>query len=426
MTTRSFGLVTRLFLVLIATVVLAQLINSVLLVSVASNLRTERAQAVVIERVVQGVRLVEVAPTARRAIGRRRGFRVVPEPPSEGQSLPKVEAVLAQSLEENGFGERQYQVVRIDEEGRQSMQAAVQLDARNWLLLRVPMPRPEIPWEVVGVQTLILSFILLLPALWVGRTVALPLRRVTAAAENFLTGTPSEPLPKGGPPDIDALCRTYEALEQRILSALEERSAMLGAIGHDLRTPLASLRIRVESVDDDELREGMIQSITDLASALDDILTFSSDISSLGLETVRSDAILERLASAYLEEPVVVQHSPSFRIQCSPESLLRALRNLVDNALRYAGNAEIAVTSSGEGVLFVVTDRGPGMPEDRIEDFQRPFVREEGSRNRASGGSGLGLAIVRAVAQAHHGSVNFRNRPEGGLEVKFLVPMTRN
>ena len=426
MTTRSFGLVTRLFLVLIATVLVAQLINSVLLVRVANNLRTERAQAVVIERMVQGVRLVEFAPTARRAISRRRGFRIVPEPPPEGQPLPKVEALLAQSLEENGFGDRQYEVVRIDEEGRESMQAAVQLDARAWLLLRVPMPRPEVPWEMVGVQTLILSFILLLPALWVGRTVALPLRQVTAAAENFLTGTPSEPLPKGGPPDIDALCRAYEALEQRILSALEERSAMLGAIGHDLRTPLASLRIRVESVDDDALREGMIQSITDLASALDDILTFSSDMSSLGLETVRSDAILDRLASAYVEERLVVQHSPSFRIQCSPESLLRALRNLVDNALRYAGSAEIAVRSSEDGVLFVVTDRGPGMPEDRIEDLQRPFVREEGSRNRTSGGSGLGLAIVRAVAQAHHGSVKFRNRPEGGLEVQFLIPKTRD
>lgn len=418
----SFGLVSRLLILLVATVVVAQLINSVILIGVAHNLRMERTQAVLVERVVQGARIADFAGAGRRNGNLRRGFRLADEPPNGGERQPRVERMLAASLEESGLGDRNHQVVEMENRGRAQMVAAVELESGRWLLLRVPSPRSRLPWDLVGLQTLVLTVVLLIPAVWVSAVVATPLKRVTAAAENFLTGAPSEALPKGGPPDIQALCRGFEALEQRILSALEERSVMLGAIGHDLRTPLASLRIRVESVDDEELREGMIQSIEGLAAALDDILTFSSDIKDLKFEAVRTEALLSRLEAIYDEDALKIEPSASYRLRCAPESVLRAIRNLIDNAVRYGEVASLTVGADDQHIVFTVSDQGAGMAEEDIERMQQPFTRADGSRNRSSGGSGLGLAIVRAVATAHDGAVSFRNQPSGGLAVSLRLP----
>ncbi|MEO0699839.1 MAG: ATP-binding protein [Pseudomonadota bacterium] len=272
------------------------------------------------------------------------------------------------------------------------------------------------------IQTTVLTVVLLIPAIYVSRRVARPLKQLTIAADGFLTDEEAPPLPEDGPPDVQALSQAFAALQDRIMTALEERSMMLGSIGHDLRTPLASLRIRVESVSDDKLREQMISSIETLGQSLDEILSFSKTGATELREAVRTDALLRTIAKEYADKPVLLGDVAAATIDASPQSILRAVRNLVNNALRYAGEAEVSAHLEPSHVVFMVKDRGPGLEPESLEELQKPFVRGEGSRSRASGGAGLGLAIVRAVAEAHGGSLFLANRPGGGLEASLRIP----
>lgn len=423
MRTPRFGLATRLILLTIGLVITGQLINAGILAAAEKTLRMQRAEAVLAERITAAVRLAEFGPRVGERLARRPGFALQDSAPSDGDPVARAEALLALTLEENGVGERGLTVRLLERGERQVLVAGVELRNGRWLSYRQPLPRnARVPWGTIILQSLVLVVILTIPAVWTGRAVATPLRTLTAAADGFLTGKEAPALPRGGPPDIRALCEAFAALEQRILGALEEKSVMLGSIGHDLRTPLASLRIRVESVEDPELREDMIASIDELAATLDDILTFSRSTSKGSFDEVRSDALLARLEASYGSDRLRLLPGGSASLRCAPESVLRALRNLVDNAIRYGEQAELSVSTSDDVVLFTVTDRGPGLSEEDIDRLQRPFERAEPSRSRARGGAGLGLAIARAVAEAHKGRLELKNRQGGGLAATLALP----
>lgn len=425
------GLSARLTLLTICLVLFSQLINTFILVRSQTILREGRFEAVLNERVVQSYRVLELSPGLSRRIQRRAGPRsakIVPKPRSEGERDAKMEATLISLLEEEGFTDRAVEVrrveVRRDADRRAGVALAVQLSNGQWMQSVVPTPpSAKPPWRPIIVQTILLSLILTLPAVWIGRRVAMPLRDLTGAANGFLTGKPSPPLPNKGPPDVQALSSAFAQLEERIMGALEEKSMMIGAIGHDLRTPLASLRIRVESVDDDRLRDDMIVSIDQLGATLNDILTFSKATRREALEDVRTDALTRRLGSSYDPGQLAITEHEAVTLRCAPESILRALRNLVNNAHQHGGHAALAVELDSHQVAFHIDDQGPGIPEEQLEALQRPFRRAEPSRNRAAGGTGLGLAIARAVAAAHGGGLQLANRSEGGLRATLVVPL---
>ncbi|MEM6913143.1 MAG: ATP-binding protein [Pseudomonadota bacterium] len=417
------GLAARLTLLIVGVLVAAQLGNAVLITNVERSLRQQRAEAVIVERTAQAARLAEFAPMLQRRQLRRPGFIIDDRPPSGDQRLPQAEEMLIKALEEVDIVGREVLAFRITVRERPGLVAAVQLSNGQWLAHRQPVPASAvIPWRILVVQTTILTLVLLLPAVYVSRRVARPLQQLTIAADGFLTDKDAPPLPEDGPPDVQALSQAFAALQDRILTALEERSMMLGSIGHDLRTPLASLRIRVESVGDEKLREQMIASIESLGQSLDEILSFSKTGATELRETVRTDALVRSFAKEYAGKPVLLGDVAAATIEVSPQSILRALRNLVNNALRYAGHAEVTAHLEPGQFVFVVRDRGPGLEPDNLEKLQKPFVRGEASRSRSSGGAGLGLAIVRAVAEAHGGSLFLANRPGGGLEASLRVP----
>lgn len=417
----SIGIAARLTLLTIALVLIGQLINAAILGQVQRSLRVQRTEAIVSERIAQASRLSELSPLAARRLVRRPGFSIGDAPPQEGLVVPKAEAQLGEILRENGMAERGYSVRILSRNRRQLIVASVELSDGRWLIHRQVLPaNDEVPWAAIGIQTAVLSLLLIVPAVLVGRRVGRTLRMLTASADGFLTGKPAPPLPEGGPPDVAALCRAFAELEQRALAALEERSAMLGAVGHDLRTPLASLRIRVEEIDDAELRQKMIDSIETLARALDDVLVFSKGTSQGTFEDVRSDALLRRLVSSYTADEVTLGRADAVTLHCAPESVLRALRNLADNAIRYGGRAEVSVRLQDDEAVFAVEDDGPGIPEGDLERLQRPFTRADEARSGGSG-VGLGLAIARGVAEAHQGRLVLENRPNGGLRAALIL-----
>ncbi len=199
---------------------------------------------------------------------------------------------------------------------------------------------------------------------------------------------------------------------------------MLGAIGHDLKTPLASLRVRIESVEDEDERAKMATTVEEMVQILDDILILAR-LGKSSETPVLTDlsALVEMVADELGPDDrlAVAESAEKCRAMVRPVLLRRALRNLMGNALKYGGRADIAVRCDGTFVAITIEDEGPGVAADQLTGLFEPFARAENSRNRASGGTGLGLTIARAIARAHGGDVILENRSEGGLRAILRV-----
>jgi signal transduction histidine kinase len=201
---------------------------------------------------------------------------------------------------------------------------------------------------------------------------------------------------------------------------------LLAAVSHDLRTPITALKLRAEMVDDAALRAAMTRTLDEMGEMVEATLGFAREESQQEptrlLELV---ALVEAIADERQSlGHAVSAHSSVARLpyRCRPASLRRALNNLVDNAVRYAGNATIRLESLDSSVLISVEDDGPGVPEAMLETLFEPFTRLETSRSTETGGVGLGLAIVRSCVRAHGGDVKLQNRPEGGLRAVVRLP----
>jgi signal transduction histidine kinase len=261
--------------------------------------------------------------------------------------------------------------------------------------------------------------------LWIALRLARPLRALTAAAERFQGRTGGEPVEPRGPADVRRAIEAFNAMNQRTLALFDEKDRMLGAIGHDLRTPLASLRIRAENMEPEEDRAKLIATVEEMAATLEDILVLAR--TGRAREKVRpidlaalADALVEEYRS--LGAAVEFEQSPRTVLEVQPELLRRALRNLIDNGLAYGSRARVQVLEDDKDVKLVVEDDGPGMSDSEMMEALEPFIRLEGSRSRATGGAGLGLAIARAAAQAHGGDLSLARTPTGGLSARILLP----
>ncbi len=259
------------------------------------------------------------------------------------------------------------------------------------------------------------------------RRITRPLGALTRRVEDFArTQDTSAPLTPQGPDDVRRLIEAHNAMEARIGAMLDEKDVMLGAIGHDLKTPLAALRVRIESVEDDSERAKMAAGIEDIVRTLDDILSLAR-VGRASEPPERTD--LSALAASVVEEfedmgePATLAEGPRVVAPVHVTWAKRALRNLVDNAIRYGGEAEVSVLREGNEAILRVTDDGSGIPQERLATITDPFVRGEASRNRDTGGAGLGLTLARAVAEAHGGRLVLENRPEGGLLAELRLPL---
>ncbi|HTG39736.1 HAMP domain-containing sensor histidine kinase [Sphingomonas sp.] len=303
----------------------------------------------------------------------------------------------------------------------------VELRDGRWLALNGPWPRTErgLVWQLIA-QTLILYAVVLLPVLWIGRRVTRPLNELTSRARAFAPGGGPEPMAERGPGDIRALIAAYNELSSRVSAMLDEKDRMLGAIGHDLRTPLAALRVRIESVEDDADRQRMADIVGEMHRTLEDILSLAR----LGRPSEPvADVDMAALVDAVVEDFRDLDHKVDFveaeriRMRLRPSLMRRAVRNLIENAIKYAGAAEVQIVAEAHRVIIAVCDRGPGLPPDKLDAVFDPFVRLESSRNRETGGIGLGLALARAIVRDAGGRITLENRAGGGLIAR--IELTR-
>ena len=296
----------------------------------------------------------------------------------------------------------------------------------RWLNGRLVAPHFD-HWLLhqILLATLLLFLIVFGAVYWIARRLGAPLRDLTLAAERFEGRAPSDPVEPRGPSDVRGAIEAFNAMNRRTVALLDEKDRMLGAIGHDLRTPLASLRIRAENMGPEEERDRLVATLEEMSATLEDILVLAR--TGRAREDIRPVDVAA-LADALVEEQremgraVAFRPSPRAVAPVQANLLRRAIRNLVDNAVTYGGGASVSVETSEAAVRVAVEDDGPGIPAERIAEVLEPFRRLEESRSRESGGAGLGLAIADAVGRAHGGRVELANRPQGGLRAELVLP----
>ena len=309
----------------------------------------------------------------------------------------------------------------------------------GWETARVAAPpAPRGGPGLLIMQTLVILVVLIAILYLVLRRITRPLAVLTGRVSDF-SQRPDQAvmLPETGPSDTRRLIAAHNTMEARIAALLDEKDVMLGAIGHDLKTPLAALRVRIESVPDEAQRARMSEQIEDITRTLDDILALArvsrGRVGAEGREAVDMAALAASIVEEFedLGEPVTFDapqgEKRRFIAIVQETWVKRALRNLVSNAVRYGGAASISVTSEvgnqGDAIVLRVEDEGPGIEADRIADMLEPFTRGDVSRNRATGGAGLGLTLARAIAEAHGGKLVLVNREQGGMRAEIRLPL---
>jgi len=279
----------------------------------------------------------------------------------------------------------------------------------------------------VGLIAGLFGLVVALVAVYAIAREAKPLIRLAQAVDGFGEDLRRRPLEETGAPEVRHLVQAINRMQARIATLVEMRTLTLGAIAHDLGTAMTRLRLRLELMPAEPLRDRAITDLEGMARLIDDGLIFARSTAEIDHETLDLVPIVTEAATdrADLGEKVHLGRlPPSASLAGSRVGLARLVGNLVDNALRYAGDAEIAVTRVGDAWELTVCDHGPGIaPADRERVFE-PFYRLEASRNRATGGSGLGLAIARQVVAAHGGTIEIRDRPDGasGTVVAVRLP----
>lgn len=305
------------------------------------------------------------------------------------------------------------------------MGLAVRLDTGSWLNSAFAKPAQEGFWNAQSITSLGLSALVLsVIAAFAARGIAQPLRRLALAAEALGRGQHIGPLPETGPDDIRRTAEAFNRMQERLLRFVDDRTRMLAAIGHDLRTPLTSLRLRAEFVADDELREKMLSTIAEIQSMTEATLAFvREEATAERTRTVDLSALVESLCEdlAELGHNVAFAEAPKISYRCRPAALRRACRNLVENAARYGDCARVRIEISAQNIDIVVEDDGPGIPDTAHEQVFAPFFRMENSRNRETGGVGLGLSIARTIVRHHGGDVILTNLGRG-LRATLSLP----
>lgn len=297
-------------------------------------------------------------------------------------------------------------------------------DKDGWIIVSTAPPPTFTSWHLRRLAGMLLTLAILSVLAWyVAGRISRPIRELAKAATRARLGA-RPAIPRGGPREVRELAGAVEAMQDRILQQAGGRTTMLAAIAHDLGTPLSRIAFWVEQLPE-AARDRAAADIDEMRAMLGAVLRFTRDDRNrapharLDLGSL-IESLGEDLAAA--GAPVEVDLGPRIVIEGDPAALRRLFTNLIENAVRYGDRARLCWSHAPGWAEVLVEDEGPGFPAERADALFAPFVRGEGSRNRATGGTGLGLAIVRSIAEAHGGEVRLENRDAGGGRVRVRLP----
>ncbi len=306
------------------------------------------------------------------------------------------------------------------------LQVAMPLADGEWLSFATALPDsgPGFSRQFL-VSMVVMALIILGVSIWAVRRVTAPLASLAVAADRLGRDVSASALPETGTIETRQASQAFNAMQIRLRNMIENRTRLLAAISHDLRTPLTLLRLRAENIEDQNERDKMLATIAEMDAMIEAALRLARD--EAVAETRRTTDIASLLQSITDDMsdaglPVTMEPAQPLLYECRPAALKRALTNLIDNAVKYGKSAHVAIAATSMGVEITIDDEGPGIRESELKRVLEPFYRVEESRSRETGGVGLGLAIALSAVQAHGGELMLSNRQAGGLRALVRLP----
>ncbi|MGY8665030.1 ATP-binding protein [Bradyrhizobium sp. UFLA05-109] len=383
-----------------------QLANAALLLG--SSGASERPRLIAdIARAFPSLDIVELAPGTATAIE-----------DTEGQHLHGIRRHL-------GHG---YKVMALSPDGDEH-RVGIQLPDGTMIAGRVePGPRPPRFWGGPWMMTLLFALIsVTMLGLWAAHALARPLSSFARAAEGFSLDGTAEPLPERGPEEIRSVARALNRMQERIAGLMADRTRMLAAISHDLRTPITRLRLRAEFIEDETHRKRMLIDLDQMRSMLESVLSLlRNDRRMEAVTLVDIASTLQLIADQFADMGYTVHYDGPAQATAAarPDDLHRGITNLVENAVRFGAEVTIRLDVAGTRLTIDVEDDGPGISDERKQEMLEPFVRGDDARNMDdTTGFGLGLSIARAIAIAHGGELSLHDRQPNGLIVRMQLPI---
>lgn len=303
--------------------------------------------------------------------------------------------------------------------------ASIRLDDGRWLTARDVLRLPKTwAWQLIAAIFATISIVVAVVWIIVAK-ITTPLRHLSNAAENLGRSETLQPISSSGPSELRKLTHAFNDMAARLTRLLNERGRMLAAIGHDLKSPITAMRLRIELLDDCDSKVRLGQCLDEIQELVDGALSLSR-----GSDTPEPEVVfqLEDLMNELVADlkttggDITLVNPHHFFIYGRRAALKRAVRNVVENALRYGHRARIFVRPAMGDVCVLIDDDGPGVPEaDRVRIFN-PFFRLEQSRSRDTGGSGIGLALAKSIIDAHQGKIRYEEADSGGARAVIILP----
>lgn len=299
-----------------------------------------------------------------------------------------------------------------------------------WVVIpKIQVDRP-FPWHWLG-WAAVVGLLSLFGAYIIAARINRPLNLLVHAAERLRNGEPAPRLPEDSVDELREVSRTFNEMAESLVRLDAERTLLLAGVSHDIRTPLARLRLAVEMLPDDSasgsMKLGMIEDISDMDNIIHQFLDFVRGVEGEPTRMVDINELLKSLAErqARAGRDIKLKLTSTYFIPLRPLAMQRLLDNLVGNAYAYAkGQVEVVSKITADHIVISVMDNGPGIPPEHAQRLLRPFERMDSARNKNEGGSGLGLAICNRIAKLHRGSLELINRPQGGLEARLSLPIS--
>lgn len=306
--------------------------------------------------------------------------------------------------------------------GAPTVQVAVTLEDGTWLNFVIPLPpderlwRPHPYWPLgIGLLVVVVLCVVLV------RHAVRPLTVLTKAADRLGRDVLAPPVEISGPREVMAAANAFNRMQTRIRRFIEDRTQMIAAISHDLRTPITRLKLRAEFIEDDEQRMKILADLDEMEAMISSTLAFARD------DSARETKVLVDLVGLLVDLcdqfRVAFDGPDEQEVSAGANGVKRAFANLIENACKYGGGARVVMRVEEENAVVTIDDDGPGIPVAELENVFAPFYRVESSRNRETGGTGLGLAVARSAVRANGGDITLANRQGGGLTVTVTLPL---
>ncbi len=326
-----------------------------------------------------------------------------------------------------GDVEKQIDNLAVTTSSGASLTTSLQFGDGRWLnfTTRITPIDPIVTSETIPLFALV-ALCVILGAIWATRRLTAPYRILENAVDRIGDDLKSAPLSEDGIREYKAAARAVNSMQARLLDYVAEREQLAAALAHDLRTPLTRIKLRMELLEDEALRQSLSRDLNEIEAISRSVIDFAtSELAQEKPERLDLWSLLLSVADKYPQvrlDEKCSDHRGAICL-CQPVSVQRCITNLIDNALAYGDRVWVSLQRNGDQLLLQVKDNGPGIPPGRIEEMFKPFSRADKSRNRESGGFGLGLTIARNIARANGGEIGLHNDPTGGLTAELCLPV---